>query len=350
MNIRNYGIDLLRIISIIMITALHIIVPGIGQYAFYNGTPSIKIIYAICICGVNCFLLISGYVNLYSKFKLSRIIKILLEALFYNLVLTIIISIINDTLTVQRIIESFDILGNSNWWFLRAYLILFIVMPIINEGIKNSNKSILIIVVLLLIFFISILGVIKGDVFYSGDGYSALWFIVVYVIGACIKKYENIITIKRTNLILIFTISTIITIVSFYIIYNYNCTHIETYIPENLLYQYISPTILMNSVALLLIFKDVVFAEKVNKIIKFATPSIFSVYLFQCQHLIYKYYFPDRFSFLNTYNNKLFIYIPLLAIFITILLILLDQIRIVFFKICKLNHLYNYIDSKINIK
>lgn len=62
MTNRNYGIDLLRFVSMLMITSYHVILPGMGQYAFYNGTLSIKIIYAICSCGVNCFLLISGYV------------------------------------------------------------------------------------------------------------------------------------------------------------------------------------------------------------------------------------------------------------------------------------------------
>lgn len=348
MTNRNYGIDLLRITSMILITSFHIISPGMGQYAFYNGTLSIKILYAICSCGVNCFLLISGYVNLKSDFKISRIIKLLLEALFYNVSLTISVSLLNGTMSLSRVIESLDVFGSGGWWFLRSYLILFIMMPFINAAIKNINKSTLAFSLIAILLLLSIYTLFKGDVFYTGNGYSALWFAIVYTIGAYISLYTK--NIKTNNLFLctLFIISTLITVSSFYIIYYYNGIHLDSYISEELLFLYTSPTILINSVILLFLFKDIKIKNKISQIIKFITPSIFAAYLIQCQHYIYRFYFPDLFSFLNKYNNKLLIYIPLIGVLIIVLLIIVDLIRRFLAYILKINNLYKYIDSRFN--
>lgn len=350
MTNRNYGIDLLRIVSILMITALHIIIPGMGQNTLYNGTFSIKILYAVCSCGVNCFLLISGYVNLQKDYKISRIIRLILEALFYNITLTIIISSLNNNLSLHRILDSFDILSNNNWWFLKAYLFLFIFMPIINSAINNMTKIESIIVISLIIMCASFITTIKGDIFYLGDGYSPLWFIVVYTIGAFVKKYEDRLLFKKNILLTIYFACIIITVLSFYFLYHYNGEHLNTYILENLLFLYSSPTVLLSGIILLLLFKDLKINNIFSLLIQIVTPSIFPVYLIQCQHYVYKYYFPNFFEFLNIYNNKLFIYIPLITIIITFLLFLVDQIRILLNKILQIDKFFNYIDSKIKIK
>lgn len=349
MSERNRGIDLLRIVSMLMIIMYHIIVPGMGQYTFYNGTLSVKILYAIGSCGVNCFLLISGYVNLRSNYKLSRIIKLLLEAIFYNLLLTIIISISNGSLSFERIIESFDILSNENWWFIRAYLLLFIFMPIVNTAVNTMNKTETSITVILLIIFASIFTTIKGDVFYLGDGYSSLWFIIVYIIGAYIRKYEETLLNIKLLYFILFLLCIVITVSSFYFLFQYNGQHLHSYITEEKLFYYVSPTILLSSISLLMLFKNIKINQKLSKIIDIITPSIFPIYLIQCQHYIYKYYFPDYFSFLNKYNNKLLIFIPLIACLLMLTLLIIDQIRIVLRKILKIDKVYCYIDSKINL-
>ena len=79
---RNYGIDLLRIVSMNMIVMLHVL--GIGS--FLDNVEGITIEYATMwfletasLCAVNCFALISGYVGFGRKFKLSKLMQLWIE-------------------------------------------------------------------------------------------------------------------------------------------------------------------------------------------------------------------------------------------------------------------------------
>lgn len=349
MDNRNYGIDMLRIISMIMITAFHIIVPGMGEYSFYNGTLPIKILYALFACGVNCFILISGYVNLNNNLRISKIIKLIFECIYYNVLLTLIIGLFNNSLSLSKIIFSLNIFNNSSWWFIKAYLILLISMPLINSAINNLNKNELKMSLFFLLFLVSFCSTFFfGDIFYTGDGFSAFWFIIVYSIGAYIKRFEKDIKTNRYFLIIIFIVNTIITTASFYIVYYYNGINLDSYISEDLLFKYTSPTILINSIILLLLFSKRNYSKKMQNIIKLITPSILSVYLIQCQQTIYKYYFPDRFAFLTKYNFRLLIIIPLLSISIFIICIVFDRLRMLLSKLLKTEIFYSKIDNKIN--
>ena len=69
---RNYGIDLLRIVSMLMVVVLHVL----GQGGVLKTSTPLSIGYSVAwileiaaYCAVNCYALISGYVGVNSKFK-----------------------------------------------------------------------------------------------------------------------------------------------------------------------------------------------------------------------------------------------------------------------------------------
>lgn len=76
----NISIELLRIISMIMIIILHFftysnVIPKNNTIsAFYISST---IIHTICNVAVNCYILISGYFCINSKFKASKLYKII---------------------------------------------------------------------------------------------------------------------------------------------------------------------------------------------------------------------------------------------------------------------------------
>lgn len=92
---RNSSIELLRIVLMLLIVVHHGIVHGLGLTALspkFNSvllfnpenSPIILLVNALCIVGVNCFILISGYYGIrFSKKKLWYLISILL---FYSIV------------------------------------------------------------------------------------------------------------------------------------------------------------------------------------------------------------------------------------------------------------------------
>lgn len=88
MTKRNYGIELLRILSMTMIVILHTlrwggimdhIAPGsLGEHLGY-------ILETATFCCVNCFAMISGYVMCHSKNRFSRLLLLWLQVMFYSL-------------------------------------------------------------------------------------------------------------------------------------------------------------------------------------------------------------------------------------------------------------------------
>ena len=83
-NERNYGIDLFRFFSMLMIVILHVL--GHGG-VLHNGNSFVDktLIYFLeimCIVAVNCFALISGYVNFNKKFSIKRLLYLWLQCFF----------------------------------------------------------------------------------------------------------------------------------------------------------------------------------------------------------------------------------------------------------------------------
>ena len=74
---RNYGIDLLRIVSMIMVVTLHIMNAGgvLGATERMSAKYELaSLLQIMTYCAVNCYALISGYVGVNSKFKISNIL------------------------------------------------------------------------------------------------------------------------------------------------------------------------------------------------------------------------------------------------------------------------------------
>ena len=76
---RNYGIDLLRIVTMFMIVNLHVfwyggILKSENLYFLSAKYNIVWILEIICYVAVNCYALISGFVGIESRYKYSNIV------------------------------------------------------------------------------------------------------------------------------------------------------------------------------------------------------------------------------------------------------------------------------------
>ena len=84
MKERNYGIDLLKIVSMFMVVVLHVLRHGgILEVAW--------VIEPLCLCAVNLFALTTGYLCIDKKFKFKNVINLWIWVLFYNVLFTLLI-------------------------------------------------------------------------------------------------------------------------------------------------------------------------------------------------------------------------------------------------------------------
>lgn len=145
-NRRNYGVDVLRIVSMLMIMIMHVLEHG----GIINNLESLSFEYALfwlleimTYCGVNCYALVSGYVNCFSKgFYFSRIITLWLQVLFYGVTITAIIAIIKpSTFGLSQIINVVFPVTTGQYWYFTAYFCLFFFMPALNTVINVIPKN-----------------------------------------------------------------------------------------------------------------------------------------------------------------------------------------------------------------
>ena len=83
---RQANIELLRIIAMIMVVALHYLVKGGAAVSLADNFAAINIVLwlikAICIVAVNVYVLISGYFLLEAKWKISRLVNLWIQVIF----------------------------------------------------------------------------------------------------------------------------------------------------------------------------------------------------------------------------------------------------------------------------
>ncbi len=169
------------------------------------------------------------------------------------------------------------ILGNS-FWFFTAYFIMYLFSPFLNLILNNATKkqlSILFIGLVVFTFYASRnLGF--SEVASLNYGYSILWFIILYLIGGFLRLYPP--KIKKVYIFLIYILSTILLWAMTFIDTNGQLIHIIYY---NTL-DYNSPLVLIASICLLLLFKDIKIKNNIlHKTICFVSSCTFGIYLLQ---------------------------------------------------------------------
>ena len=145
MKQRNYGIDLLRSVSMIMVLTLHILGHG-GVKNFYpsftQGYYLSDLLEAFAFCGVNLYALTSGYVGYDKEFKLSNIIYSWIKVFIYSFLITLLFQIFIPTVCNLNIWGSAFLPVSSNqYWYFSCYFVVALIAPLINAGLNILSKK-----------------------------------------------------------------------------------------------------------------------------------------------------------------------------------------------------------------
>lgn len=324
MKERNYGIDLLRLIFMYMVCMLHTLGQG-GVLGKCSSSSPYWLLEVFSYCAVDGFALISGYMANTStppRQKYHKIVNMWFQAIFYSFFVTLILTLfgINKNWGKRDIIQCLLPVTYGKFWYFTAYFALFFAIPILNRficsiEIKTAKKAFLILVVMF-----SIIGVIK-DPFKTNAGYSAIWLIVMYCMGALAKKIQLFKYRKTAVLICIWVISVLATWASFTLF-----PHIP-YISINaaILLNYTSPTILLNAIIMVVLFSRL---HLNGKFIAKLSPLAFGIYLFQMNQVIWNDWLYDAFGFLASKNIIIgIIYAFALALAIFVCGLIVEYIR-----------------------
>ena len=334
-NQRNYGIDLLRITSMIMILILHIL----GQGGILNQFNPLSLNYEMmwfleiaCFCAVNCYGLISGYVGIDKQYSYSNLILLWLQVFYYSVLITIIFAVLNPG-TVGKANFVFSLLPvfTKRYWYFSSYFALALFIPFINKSLNKFTKNEACILISILFVFTSVIPTFLSfgnDPFSLKSGYSAIWLLELYIIGAFIKKFGLFDNIKSKTLMLIYFIIIIISLI-FKSVMDIISINI---IDSNLLIDYTSPTIFISALCLFIVFIRLKVDFKLCNLISFFSSSAFSVYLIHTNNLVFNC-LENIFIFVYKYNTlNLTLFVLSVSLLVFVILVILDKIRIFIFE------------------
>lgn len=193
-TVRSSNIELLRILAMLMIIGLHYWGAGVSTIAENNSN---RLIYnlseSICICGVNLFVIITSWFSVeQNKINFEKIVKLLIEVAFWGIVSLFLGYLMGwQTIDITMMVKVTIPYFWKSRWFVEAYVILIMLIPFINAGLRTINKSqhgfLLAITFSLFILWPSFLPNPPIDDF----GYGFVHFISLYILVSYIKRFLN---------------------------------------------------------------------------------------------------------------------------------------------------------------
>ncbi|WP_407420811.1 acyltransferase [Methanobrevibacter sp.] len=343
---RDYAIDLLRIVSMLMVPMVHILGQGgilAAAVPFSIQYESAWLLESFLLVAVNCFVLITGYVYYGKETKYYHLLTLWAEVLFYSIIIIIALKfMVPNEIGLEHywksIIPTFFTKGQfSRYWFFSAYVGMFLLSPFVNLGLKHFDKKQDLTVFLTLFIIFSLLPTIlnQDQALNLNQGYSILWFVVLYYTGGIIHKYEIFKKFKTYKWALIYIVCMLLSwairfvlesvglIEPGFALYSFNC--------------YSSALYFVGGIALFCVFKNInITKSSVISVIKFFTPVCFGVYLIHNNMSLAHFYFDGRFEFLASMDPiSLVIGVILIGLGIFVACSLVDWVRELLFRALK---------------
>lgn len=279
-HLRKSNLEWLRIIAIIMIISYHYVVHSEFDFQVGAGKVFLEIVSYGGKAGVNIFCLLMGYFGIKSsKFSVEKLIKIEEQILFFSMIglLANILFFKGNDVSTLTLLKSFFPVIFEQYWFMTAYVIVYLMSPFINRLLLSLEKETYI---KLLVLELLLWGIIP---FFSlqettGMGFTQLiWFIVMYTFGAYMRLYKSKTSSSQRyfKLVLLCIITMLIIIVTLNILGIYSqviFNHITYFRWSN------SPVIIVFSLSLFRLFEQLDIQNSV--IINFIARGTLGVYLF----------------------------------------------------------------------
>ncbi|OUM59477.1 hypothetical protein PIROE2DRAFT_63757 [Piromyces sp. E2] len=283
---RNYGVDILKMLSMFMVVTLHTLGNGGVLESTEKNSLNFAVAYFIetaALCAVNVFAMTSGYLIVNSKCSYLKIIPLWLSVFFYSSIISILfkfVPYIKRDISIKDFIKcSFLPTLNKDYWYFTSYFGLYFFIPYINKALhaisKQEHKK-LVITIIVLYAVLPLVHLYRVDVFEVKRGYSPIWLGALYVVGAYFKLYP--VKVSKLVSFLMYIVSVIIAWSSIF------TEHID-------FLNYDSFFIITSGISLLLFFTQVnITSKRLQKLIVLGSSVSFSVYLIQdhpsCRHFL----------------------------------------------------------------
>lgn len=270
------------------------------------------------ICCVDVFVLISGWFGI--RFSLNKLWAFLFQVVFYSLGLFLLAVAVtpHKALTLEGL-KSIFLFNGSDYWFIKAYLILMVLAPMLNAfcdyASRREFKTILIVYFAILMVY----GWLEpASVHFTMNGCTALSFVGLYLLGRYLKMYRPKLTNYNRRIYAV--VYVVACLVMFFMCLLFLSQGVRITLDSRLL-NYGCPLVILSAVALLLLFSKWSFC---NRVVNNAAKSCLAVYLIHCNYFVFPIYKDMTLKAHQLGGAMVVLFV--LAVFV--LSIMLDRVRI----------------------
>lgn len=183
---RDSRFELLRIVCMMLIVLHHFALHG-------EWTGDIPRVFIDWISmggkvGVDCFIFISAYFLIRSRFKIRSLVRVVLETLFYSLgILAAMCFIDPSQVTTQSIEQACTPLSSYLYWFVSSYVVMVLLSPFMNRFLLSISREEHRRLVLVAFATLCMLPTAFSATFLESG---VLWFLFLYVLAAYWRLYN----------------------------------------------------------------------------------------------------------------------------------------------------------------
>ena len=290
-KLRNSNIELMRIVAILFVISHHFLLHGmnIWEDMSWNNFTLLALDSSFYIA-VNVFILISGYCGI--RFEWKKILRLYLLTAFIAGLCSVVHMCV-DKLPLSRniIYHTVFAISHTETWFVKIYVYLFLLSPILNAALNSFNKkqmhTILLILTMICIYF----GWVWKDAI-NPYGYSLIIFVWIYSIGFYLAHHFVIRAMAPIVYLLIWIFASAINAIFSIMLDKYAA------------WTYHNPLIVMASIAFFLFFLSFTFS---SKIINIVAQSILGIYLIHENGYVARFIYGDLCSSFYKSNISYFL-------------------------------------------
>ena len=295
-DIRNLGIDMLRIVAMFMIVWGHV---ARFSFDFFDKSLShdscqyilLNLIHLLCLVGVNVYAVISGYVMVNQIPRLRKLFSIWLQLVFISFSVAWCARSLNVDLAGRPLWKYALPISQNCWWYMTAYFGMYPFLPFINRALANMAKREMLILGGCIIVFFSLCPTFlrNRNLFQLEHGYSCIWLLACYVLGAMARLVQDDIEAFLCKFHLSIgkvLAGTILIIMFLAIAQGFVSGTAVGKVVLHLYDAYVSPLMLLYAMAILLFFSKLRIPDFLGKIVLFISSLTLPIYLFHIHPVV----------------------------------------------------------------
>ena len=261
-----------------------------------------------------------------SKITFAKTLRLWLQVLFYSIFGCIIYMGISNEYRLSLVYYALFPVTNNVYWFFTTYILIFLCIPLINNGIRSLKNTALLSLTALFFYCFSLMPTFGNHIFIDNNRIGV--FLTLYMMGAWFRLYGlSFISRERTNVISLFISLSFIFLCEWSILTNGWGGDVSSR------YRYVwgmeQGLVVVLAFALLVYFSTVKIQS--NKIINIIASTVFGVYLIHMNPLTTNYIWFNLLGITNWFDNIMMpLYWVVTGVLIFMICSLIEYLRLMF--------------------